>query len=72
MVHRADGRTGSTLFIHNLADRPCRLDLAALRDPEQKPLNFVADSDYGAVEMNDLHLRGYGYRWIRLRRTIGA
>jgi maltose alpha-D-glucosyltransferase/alpha-amylase len=72
MVHRADGRTGSTLFIHNLADRACRLDLAALRDPEQKPLNFVADSDYGAVEMNDLHVRGYGYRWIRLRRTIGA
>jgi maltose alpha-D-glucosyltransferase/alpha-amylase len=72
MVHRADGRTGSTLFIHNLADRTCRLDLAALRDPEQKPLNFVADSDYGAVEMNDLQVRGYGYRWIRLRRTIGA
>jgi maltose alpha-D-glucosyltransferase/alpha-amylase len=72
MVHRAAGRTGSTLFIHNLADRACRLDLAALRDPEQKPLNFVADSDYGAVEMSDLHVRGYGYRWIRLRRTIGA
>jgi maltose alpha-D-glucosyltransferase/alpha-amylase len=72
MVHRATGRTGSTLFIHNLADRTCRLDLAALRDPEQKPLNFVADSDYGPVDMNDLHVQGYGYRWIRLRRTIGA
>jgi maltose alpha-D-glucosyltransferase/alpha-amylase len=70
MAHRATGRTGSTLFIHNLADRPCRLNLATLRDPEQSPLNFVADSDYGnTVEMDDLHVRGYGYRWIRLRRT---
>ena len=73
MVHRAAGRTGSTLFIHNLADRPCRLNLASLRDPEQNPLNFVADSDYGNdVEMGDLHVAGYGYRWIRLRRTIGG
>jgi maltose alpha-D-glucosyltransferase/alpha-amylase len=73
MVHRAVGRTGSTLFIHNLADRPCRLNLATLRDPEQSPLNFVADSDYGInVDMDDLHVAGYGYRWIRLRRTIGA
>jgi maltose alpha-D-glucosyltransferase/alpha-amylase len=73
MVHRAAGRTGSTLFIHNLADRPCRLNLASWRDPEQNPLNFVADSDYGNdVEMGDLHVAGYGYRWIRLRRTIGG
>jgi maltose alpha-D-glucosyltransferase/alpha-amylase len=73
MVHRAAGRTGSTLFIHNLADRPCRLNLASLRDPEQNPLNFVADSDYGNhVEMDDLRVAGYGYRWIRLRRTIGG
>ena len=73
MVHRAAGRTGSTLFIHNLADRPCRLNLASLRDPEQNPRNFVADSDYGNhVEMDDLHVAGYGYRWIRLRRTTGG
>jgi maltose alpha-D-glucosyltransferase/alpha-amylase len=73
MVHRAAGRTGSTLFVHNLADRPCRLNLASLRDPEQNPLNFVADSDYGNdVEMDDLHVAGYGYRWMRLRRTIGG
>jgi maltose alpha-D-glucosyltransferase/alpha-amylase len=71
MVHRATGRTGSTLFIHNLADRPCRLSLPALRDPEQSPLNFVADSDYGnTVDMDDLSVQGYGYRWIRLRRTM--
>ena len=55
MVHRATGRTGSTLFVHNLADRPCRLNLAALRDPEQPPLNFVADADYGKdMDLDDL------------------
>lgn len=73
MVHRATGRTGSTLFVHNLADWPCRLNLAALRDPEQPPLNFVADADYGKdVDLDDLRVAGYGYRWIRLRRTIGS
>ena len=61
MAHRAAGRTGSTMFIHNLlADRPSRLNLAFLRDPEQKSLNFVADSDYGndvgAVDPHDLVL----------------
>jgi maltose alpha-D-glucosyltransferase / alpha-amylase len=50
MVHRAAGRTGSTLFIHNLAGRPCRLNLASLRDPKQSPLNFVADSDMATTQ----------------------
>jgi hypothetical protein len=73
MNTRPAGRTGSTLFIHDLAARLCRLNLASLRDPEQNPLNFVADSGYSNdVEMNDLHVAGYGYRWIRLHRTIGG
>jgi maltose alpha-D-glucosyltransferase/alpha-amylase len=73
LVHRATGRTGATLFAHNLADRPCRLELRAEHDPEQAPLNFVADSDYGNnVDLDDVHVAGYGYRWVRLRRTIGG
>jgi maltose alpha-D-glucosyltransferase/alpha-amylase len=72
MVHRATGRTGSTLFVHNLADQPCRLKLGAERDPGQQPLNFVADSDYGVeVDLDELEVAGCGYRWIRLRRTTG-
>jgi maltose alpha-D-glucosyltransferase / alpha-amylase len=72
MVHRATGRTGTTLFVHNLANRPCRLKLGFLHDPEQPPLNFVADSDYADdVDLDALDVAGYGYRWIRLRRTIG-
>ena len=44
LVHRATGRTGTTLFVHNLAEQPCHLKLGAERDPEYAPLNFVADS----------------------------
>jgi maltose alpha-D-glucosyltransferase/alpha-amylase len=72
-VHRASERTGSTLFVHNLADQPSRLKLGAEHDLEQPPLNFVADADYGNnVDLDDVHVAGYGYRWIRLRRTIGG
>ena len=64
---------GSTLFVHNLADQPCRLKLGAERDPGQQPLNFVADSDYGGeVDLDELEGAGCGYRWIRLRRTTGT
>ena len=73
LVHRATERTGSTLFVHNLADQPTRLKLGAEHDLEQPPLNFVADSDYGNnVDLDDVQVAGYGYRWIRLRRTVGG
>jgi maltose alpha-D-glucosyltransferase/alpha-amylase len=73
MVHRATGRSGTTLFVHNLADKPCRLKLGFVRDPEQPPLNFVSDAEYGRdVDLDALDVSGYGYRWIRLRRTVVA
>ena len=73
LVHRATGRTGTTLFVHNLAEQPCHLKLGAERDPEYAPLNFVADSPYGdEVDLDELEVAGYGYRWIRLRRTVGT
>ena len=72
LVHRAACRTGTTLFAHNLAEQPCHLKLGAERDPEYAPLNFVADSPYGNdVDLDELEVAGYGYRWIRLRRTVG-
>lgn len=72
MVHQATGRTGTTLFVHNLANQPCRLKLGDLHDPVQEPLSFVADSDYGnGVDLDALDVAGYGYRWIRLRRMVG-
>jgi maltose alpha-D-glucosyltransferase/alpha-amylase len=72
MVHRATGRTGTTLFLHNLANQPCRLMVGYLHDPVQEPLGFVANSDYGnGVDLDALDVTGYSYRWIRLRRTAG-
>jgi maltose alpha-D-glucosyltransferase/alpha-amylase len=72
LVHRATERADSTLFVHHLADQPSRLKLRAEHDLEQPPLNFVADSDYGNnVDLDDVHVAGYGYRWVRLRRTMG-
>jgi maltose alpha-D-glucosyltransferase/alpha-amylase len=74
MVHRATGRLGSTLFVHNLAgDRPCQLKLGFLHDSEQEPLSIVADSGYDTdVDLDALDVAAFGYRWIRLRRTVGA
>jgi maltose alpha-D-glucosyltransferase / alpha-amylase len=73
LVHRATGPLGATLFVHNLADQPCRLQLGSQRVAGQRPLNFFADSDYGpGVDLDAVEVAGYGYRWIRLRRTMGA
>jgi maltose alpha-D-glucosyltransferase/alpha-amylase len=73
LVHRADGPGGSTLFAHNLADRPCRLDLSAQRDPGRRALNFFGDSDYGAdLDLAAVEVAGFGYRWIRLRQEPGT
>jgi hypothetical protein len=49
------------------------LKLGSQRDPEQQPLNFFYDSDYGQdVDLDAVDVAGYGYRWIRPRRTVGA
>jgi maltose alpha-D-glucosyltransferase/alpha-amylase len=72
LVHRADGRAGSTLFVHNLAERPIVLHLGVQRDREQRPLNFFGDSDYGRdVDLDGVDVAGFGYRWIRLRQSPG-
>jgi maltose alpha-D-glucosyltransferase/alpha-amylase len=60
------------LFAHNLADVQVTLQLGAQRDPEQRPIPFIADSDYGPeVDLDNMDVAGYGYRWIRLRQRPG-
>jgi maltose alpha-D-glucosyltransferase / alpha-amylase len=55
--------------VHNLADRPGRLQLGSQRDPTERPLSFLADSDYGPdLDLDALDVTGYGYRWFRLSR----
>jgi maltose alpha-D-glucosyltransferase / alpha-amylase len=70
LAHRATGRSSSMFFLHNLADRPCQIDLTAEVDSRTRPINFAADSDYdNDVRLDQLDLRPYGYRWIRLPRA---
>jgi maltose alpha-D-glucosyltransferase/alpha-amylase len=72
LVHRADSSGGSTLFAHNLADRPCTLELSSQDTSGQRPFNFFADSEYASdVHLEAVELAGFGYRWIRLRQEPG-
>ncbi|MEA2902298.1 MAG: maltose alpha-D-glucosyltransferase / alpha-amylase [Actinomycetota bacterium] len=72
---RYEGPTGVMLALTNLADDPCVVDLAdQLGDLPEPPTEVLSDTDYGATHPNPakLELNGYGYRWIRLARSMGA
>jgi maltose alpha-D-glucosyltransferase/alpha-amylase len=69
LVHRATADTGAMLFLHNLADRTCRVKVGLQRDQPGRPLSVAADSDYGEkINLDAIDVTGYGYRWIRLRK----
>jgi maltose alpha-D-glucosyltransferase/alpha-amylase len=69
LAHRAALDGTETLFLHNVDDVPCRLDLRATTAGRYRPLNLFGDSDYGRdVNLGAVALNGYGYRWIRLTR----
>jgi maltose alpha-D-glucosyltransferase / alpha-amylase len=70
LAHRADGATGTMVFLHNLTEEPARVDLSELAAEGDHPNDVLADAEYPPVDKLDrLDLHGYGYRWIRLRRT---
>ena len=73
LIHRADGETGSMVFLHNLCDEPGTIDLSSLAGEASDPDQVFADGDYPHLsspdELAEIELAGYGYRWIRLRRT---
>jgi len=70
LAHRADGPTGSMLFLHNLGTKPAIVDLGSLFPEADLPGDVLADREYDPVGKFDaLHLAGYGYRWIRLCRS---
>jgi maltose alpha-D-glucosyltransferase/alpha-amylase len=69
LVHRFDAPEGSIVFLHNLADRPARLSLPAQPDEDGQPVEVFSDREYPDLDLRDLQLDGYGYRWIRLRRS---
>jgi maltose alpha-D-glucosyltransferase/alpha-amylase len=70
LAHRFDAPEGAILLLHNLADRAVTVDIGKLDGVDGKPREMFADGDYDppTTRFASLQLRGYGYRWIRLRR----
>jgi maltose alpha-D-glucosyltransferase / alpha-amylase len=70
LAHRADGPTGTMLFLHNLGTDAVRVDLGDLYPEADSPNQVFGDRDYEPVgRLDALDLAGYGYRWIRLCRN---
>jgi maltose alpha-D-glucosyltransferase/alpha-amylase len=68
-AHRADAPRGSIVFLHNLSNRPTRINLPVQPDEDGQPVEVFSDREYPDLDLRDLELDGLGYRWIRLRRT---
>ncbi|MEV4759625.1 alpha-amylase family protein [Micromonospora sp. NPDC049559] len=69
LAHRADGRTGAMLFLHNLGTDDVTVDLGSLYEEADLPNDVLSDKEYPPPgKLDALRLAGYGYRWIRLRR----
>jgi maltose alpha-D-glucosyltransferase / alpha-amylase len=70
LAHRADGPTGTMVFLHNLGTDDVTVDLGSLYKEADLPNDVLADRDYAPVDkLDSLKLAGYGYRWIRLCRN---
>jgi maltose alpha-D-glucosyltransferase/alpha-amylase len=70
LAHRADCESGTMLFLHNLSTEPAKADLSSVYGEAEHPNDVLADQEYdepGGLEA--LEVAGYGYRWIRLKRT---
>ena len=69
LCHRMSAPEGEMLFLHNLADRACTVDVGPLSDYRGTPVEVFADSEYAKPRkrLTALELTGYGYRWIKLR-----
>ncbi|MER5606088.1 alpha-amylase family protein [Micromonospora tulbaghiae] len=69
LAHRADGRTGTMVFLHNLGTEDVEVDLSTLAPEADLPIDVLSDRNYEDVgKLDRLKLAGYGYRWIRLCR----
>ena len=75
LVHRFDGGEtgggvdGAVLLLHNLADDPVTVDIGPQQTGPNRPWEVFADSAYPRPtrRMTGIELRGWGYRWFRLR-----
>ncbi|MBO3736415.1 alpha-amylase family protein [Actinoplanes flavus] len=70
LAHRADDVTGTMLFVHNLSDADAVVDLSSLSGEAEFPNDVLADREYPEPDgLDKIKVSGYGYRWIRMRRT---
>ncbi|MDI6097846.1 alpha-amylase family protein [Actinoplanes sp. NEAU-A12] len=70
LVHRADADTGTMLFVHNLSTEAGVVDLSSLAGEAEFPNDVLADQEYPEPgKLDKIQVEGYGYRWIRMRRT---
>jgi maltose alpha-D-glucosyltransferase/alpha-amylase len=70
LVHRFDAPEGAILLLHNLAATPVVLDLSAV-EVGKNPDEVFANAAYEPLtrDLSQVALDGWGYRWLRLRRT---
>ncbi|MEH1027304.1 alpha-amylase family protein [Micromonospora profundi] len=69
LAHRADGPTGTMVFVHNLGTDDVEVDLSSLEPEADMPMDVLSDRGYGELgKLGAVKLAGYGYRWIRLCR----
>jgi maltose alpha-D-glucosyltransferase/alpha-amylase len=74
LAHRFDAPEGSMLVIHNLDKNASKVNLGRQTEPGGRPVEVFSDGPYEppTVRLQDLELRPWGYRWIRLRRGSSA
>jgi maltose alpha-D-glucosyltransferase/alpha-amylase len=74
LAHRFDSPEGSMLFLHNLADEAVTVDIGRLDATRGQPFEIFADGPYDppTARLSGLELHGWGYRWLRLRRSNGT
>jgi maltose alpha-D-glucosyltransferase/alpha-amylase len=72
LIH--DAPAGTMLAVTNLGPTKQTVDLALQDEQEGDPTEVLADRNYEPVrqDLTGIDIAGYGYRWIRLRRTMGA
>jgi maltose alpha-D-glucosyltransferase / alpha-amylase len=70
LAHRADGPSGSMLFLHNLGEEPSTVDMSMFAGETNHPNQVFGDQpDQPVGDLSALELGRYGYRWIRLNRS---
>jgi maltose alpha-D-glucosyltransferase/alpha-amylase len=69
--HRIDARQGTMLFLHNLSSDEVVVNVGKQWSTADEPVEVFADRRYDVSSPSHTRVAvgGYGYRWLRLRRS---